>query len=141
MARFLARKTPLLTLRPLDDEGRSMVADLKPDETVTVEIKRARNPRQHRLFWALVSLIYDNQERYTTREQLADALKCAVGWCDEIELKDGRVMALPKSISYANMKNEDFKVFLDKVIALTVEKILPSVAEADLRRELEEMVG
>lgn len=139
MDRILARKS-LLALRPIDEEGVAVLSKLKADETVVIEIKRARSPQQHRLFWALVDLIYRNQERYATREQLASVLKCAVGWCDEVTLKDGRVMAIPKSIAFANMAQTEFNEFFNKVVELTVTKILPNTGEGDLRRELDEML-
>lgn len=127
------------SLVPADAEAQAALAKLK-GKTVLVEIRQARNPRQHRLYWALMSLIHEHQERYATVEQLSNMVKCAVGWCDEIELKDGRVMATPKSISFANMKQADFDPFLNKVITLVCERILPGVQEEDLRRRIEEMV-
>lgn len=129
------------SLVPVDQHGRDAMAKVKIGSQVQVEVKRARNPKQHRLYWALINLIHGQQSRYTTHDQLSNALKCAVGWCDEIELKDGRIMAIPKSIAFANMKQAEFEQFFDAVIKLVITKILPGVKEADLRSELEEMTG
>jgi transposase len=128
-------------LCPVDQQGRDAVAKLKMGQQVQVEVKRARNGKQHRLYWALIGLIHSQQSRYATQEQLSNVIKCAVGWCDEVELKDGRLMVTPRSIAFANAKQEEFEQFFTKVIQLVITKILPGVAEADLRRELEEMVG
>jgi hypothetical protein len=128
------------TLRASDVQGRELLQKIKQGQQVEVVIKQARNGKQHRLYWALMGLIYPHQSRYATQEQLSNAIKCAVGWCDQIELAGGRIMAVPKSISFANMPQEEFGQFFDKVIELVLEKILPGVTSEDLRRELEEIV-
>ncbi len=129
------------TLRPVDDKGREYVGKLRHGQQVEIEIKRARNPRQFRLYWGLVGLIFPQQSRYTTQEQLSNALKCSVGWCDEITLRDGRIMAVPKSMSFSNMKQDEFEPFFDRVIEVVISKIIPGLKDDDLRRELELMVG
>lgn len=134
-------KVHLGSLKPVDQAGLDILAKIGQGMDVVIAIKRARNSRQHRLYWALMSLIYPQQERYATVEQLSNAIKCAVGWCDEIPLKRHRVMAIPKSISFANMKQADFEEFFDKVINLVVTKILPGVEQQDLKDRLSDMVG
>lgn len=140
MAKFIAI-SHLGTLRPVDEQGRAELSKLRQGQQVEIELKRARNPRQHRLYWGLVGLIFHQQSRYATQEQLSNALKCAVGFCDEVELMNGKTMVTPKSMSFANMKQDEFEPFFDKVIEVVITKILPGVSNADLRRELAEMVG
>lgn len=140
MSSFIAIKK-LATLRPVDQSGVDRIAKLREGQQVEIQIKQARNGRQHRLYWAMIGLVYHQQNRYATQEQLSNAIKCAVGWCDEIELSSGKVMVTPRSISFSNMPQEQFSEFFDKVIELVVTKILPGVSDADLRAELEAMVS
>lgn len=140
MSSFIAIKK-LATLRPVDQSGVDRIAKLREGQQVEIQIKQARNGRQHRLYWAMIGLVYHQQSRYATQEQLSNAIKCAVGWCDEIELSSGKVMVTPRSISFSNMPQEQFSEFFDKVIELVVTKILPGVSDADLRAELEAMVS
>jgi hypothetical protein len=138
MSGFIAIKK-LGNLRPVDQDGIDAISKLKEGEQVKVDVKRARNGKQHRLYFALINLIYGQQTRYATTEQLSNAIKCAVGYCDEIETKGGKVLVIPKSIAFHAMPQDQFTEFFDKVIALVIEKILPGVSDADLRAELEEM--
>lgn len=128
-------------LRPVDDQGEEVLRGIPNDAIVKVAVKRARNPRHHRLYWALLSLLYENQSRYATVEELSDAIKCAVGHCTVIAGTDGREIRIPKSISFAKMDQDEFRRFFDRVVDLAVTRILPGIDEADLRREIEEMVG
>lgn len=141
MAETIICTNRLGVLAPVDQHGRDVLAKLKMGQQVQVEVKRARNGKQHRLYWGLIGLIFSQQSRYATQEQLSNVIKCAVGWCDEVPLKDGRVMVTPRSIAFANMAQDQFEEFFTKVIKLVITKILPGVTEADLRRELEQMVG
>ena len=128
------------TLVPVDDQGWALMSKLKHRQEVTVEVVRARNGRQHRLFWALVGIVYENQTKYATRQQVADAIKCAIGYCDEVEGYKGAMIQRPRSIAFANMKQDEFTEFLDKAIQFVCGRIIP-FTEGDLRSELEQMVG
>src|SRR5690554_5295813 len=90
-------------LLPADAMAGEEVRKIKPGQAVTVEVKRARNPRQHRLYWALVAVIFDHQTRYASRTDLSDALKVAVGHYEEVGKRGEHVIVRPKSISFANM--------------------------------------
>lgn len=128
------------SLVPTDEEAQAVLGKVKMGESVTVEIKRARNPRQHRLYWALIGKLFEHQDTYTTQKQYSNAIKCAVGWCDTTELTNGKLMMVPKSISFANMPQSDFEPFFEKVLDLVTTKIWPNLAKEELRQEIEQMI-
>lgn len=137
--RFLVQRT-FNTLKAVDDQGREALSKIKPGKFVLVEVRQARNPRQHALYWALVDLIYQHQSRYATNQQVSNALKVAVGCCDEMRNKHGEIVAVPRSIAFGNMPQDEFEQFLIQAIKYTVENFLP-VTEGVLRAQLEEMTG
>jgi len=126
-------------LRPIDQIGMDVLAKLPEGREVIVKAVMARNGKQHRLFWALVGLLYQQQTRYATSKQLSNAIKCAVGYCDEVETKSGKVLVIPHSMAYHAMSQASFNEFFDRVIDLVVTQILPGVSDAELRAELEDM--
>jgi len=128
-------------LRPADGNAEEALRKLPADQTVRVEVRRMRNPRQHRLYWSLIGLVYEHQTRYATRDQLHQAIKVAVGYYDEIPKRDGQVIAVPHSIAFGNMAQDQFEEFFDSVVRLVCTKIMPGTNDSELRRELEEMVG
>lgn len=141
MPTVLLRKH-LGAFRPGDAEAQALFDKLKDGQTVRAEIKRMRSPQQHRMYWGLCKLIFDNQSRYSTVRDVSDALLCAVGHCyeDEIRLGD-KVMwrQRAKSISFGNMDQDQFNDLFNRVLDVVVEKLLP-MAKEGLRREVEAMI-
>lgn len=128
-------------LVPADEQAEEEVRKLKPGQATLVEVKRARNERQHRLYWALVGVIFDHQSRYATRQDLSDALKVAVGHYEEVGKRGEHVIVRPKSIAFANMPQPEFEQFFDRIIKLVCERIIPGTNDTELRAHLEDMVG
>lgn len=140
MTQFLVCKH-LGRLQPLDDIGAQYLSKIKPNETFLVEIKRARNPRQHRLYWALCNLVADNSEAYDTADQVSFVFKIATGHTMPTVGHDGRTYWQPRSIAFHAMPQEEFRKFLDRCIDVVVTKLLPKVTSEELRAELESICG
>jgi hypothetical protein len=128
-------------LLPFDETARETLARIQNGSYVTAEPKVPRNPKSHRLFFALMNLILHNQSYYKTLDQVIAVFKVACGHADLIVLKNGDHTWIPKSISYASMDDIEFSKFLDRAIDVVVEKILPGVTNIELRQQLEEMTG
>ena len=75
MAKFLALKH-LNSLRPATDDGLDALRHIANGELVTIELRRPRNIKHHRMFWALMTIVHDNMdhERYPTVEDLTAAV-------------------------------------------------------------------
>jgi hypothetical protein len=142
MATFLAEKR-LGVLRPIDEAGEDALRKIKNGAVLKVEVKQPRNIRAHRLFWGLMSLVWQqlDENEYPTVEDLAARVKIATGHRTRIELGDGTVGFIPKSIAFHQMDETAFRDFLDRSIHLVVTKILPGVTDAEIRHELEVMTG
>jgi len=123
-------------------EAVEWLQSLKHGEAVTIaRPKKMRNSKAHRLWWGLVTLVYQNQERYETLETMVVALKVGLGHCDTVILKTGETAFIPKSISFAKMDNAEFSAFLDKTIKLVIKHFLPGVTDQELRKQVEEIIG
>lgn len=125
---------------PADEMAQDETAKVRVGSTVTAELKRARNPAQHALYWATVNAMFENQEhpaRYPTLERFHVAVKMALGWYDEQEIK-GRTVTIPRSTSFANMPPDEFEPMLERVLDLAA-KVLGS-DRATVRAEMESRV-
>ena len=129
------------SLKPVNRDAYEFIEKIKPGQIVRGDLKRVRNPRQHALYWAAINLCFEHQERYATRQQLHNAIKVAVGYYDEQPGPGGRTLTVPKSIAFGNMPQDEWEAFFDKFIKLICEKIIPNTDDAELRAELESMVG
>lgn len=77
-----------------------------------IEIKKKRNIKFHRKYWAFVNVIAIEQNMEP--DHVNHALKLAIGHYDIIEIK-GFHVKYPKSISFAKMDDEEFSLFFEKV--------------------------
>jgi hypothetical protein len=140
MTKFLARKD-LGHLTPVDSEGEEAVRKMKMGAIVQVEVKQPRNINHHRLYFALVDVVFDNQERYETRDQLHNALKLATGIYDLLELPNGAQYKIPRSIAFHKMNQAEFSAFYDRVCDVIAKHFLPGVTSDDLKAEVASMIG
>ncbi len=142
MTRFIAAKH-LSSLRAVDEAGEDALRKLGQGELVQVEIKKPRNIRHHRMFWALMSLIWENKEReqYPTVEDVAAAVKIAAGLRTRIYMPDGQLAFIPGSIAFHNMDQTEFSTFYEGVCDVVAKYFLPGVTREELKREVETMIG
>lgn len=127
-------------LKAADEVAASVLAGIKENDLVAVEIKRRRNLKMHRLFWALMQKIYENQETYSSPEEVAAAFKVAAGHCDFVQTPRGLV-GVPKSISFAKMDQAEFRAFFDKALDYLTTVVIPGLNRDDLEREVMEMTA
>lgn len=138
--KFLARKD-LGHLTPVDQTGEDYLRKVKFGDIVTVEVKKPRNGKHHRLYWALVGMVWENQDRYETTEQLHNALKIAAGIYEPLEMPGGVIHKIPGSIAFDTMDQTEFSAFFDRVCDLVAKHFLPGVTAEILKHEIEVMIG
>ena len=136
----------LNSLRPTDDDGEAIIRTLGQGELVQVEVKRPRNIRHHRYFFALINLVWENSdhEKWPTVDDLLTEVKLITGHYDRrvIEFQGQKVNVLtPKSISFAAMDQPAFEAFFTRVCDWVSQSVIPGTTEAELRAELEAMVA
>lgn len=140
MATELFMRRALGTLRPVDAAGEEALRSMRGDEIVHVTIKRKRNERHHRKFFALLNVVFPHQDTYPTMETFRAAVTCALGFADTVKLPDGRVILVPRSISFANMDQTEFDAFYERAVALICTRIIPGIGRADVEREVSDII-
>lgn len=140
MTTLLLRKH-LGSLRPVDEAGEEALRKIKQGDVIKCDVRKPRNIKHHRLYWALCSLILQNQSRYLTVEEISDVIKLRTGHCHLLAMPDGAEFRVPDSISFAKMDQTAFDAFFNRVCDFVCAELLPGVSNADLRLELGSMVG
>lgn len=125
-------------LRAADDQSKQALAKIVPGEYCTVELKRPRNPGRHRMFFALLDVVWSNlpeemHQRYPTIERLRWELKVQTGYFDLHETLKGVQVPIPHSISFAAMDDVEFEVFFSKAMAVCRKYFLSGVSDRELR--------
>ena len=107
---------------------------------VMVTIRRPRNPKHHRLLFAMIRKVMDNTDRWASEDALLDDLKLATGlFTTRINMLTKIPYAVPLSISFASMSQEKFRVWFDRVIHILATDVLGCSSE-ELHAEIREMV-
>jgi len=144
--KLLFRKN-LSKLEPTDDAGAELLHTIKNGEFVMVEIKRPRNIGHHRLYWALIGLVWDNidHEDFPKLENFHNTIKIMAGIRIQVMIPDGRgkmtTAFAPGSISFAVMKQAEFSQFFDKCCEIIVKHFMHGVTEQTLKDEVYAITG
>ena len=93
------------------------VKDLQPGELYTIEAWFPRNPRLHGLHFAMLAQVFDAQEQFSDPEQLRLWLQVGAGHCEFVPGPTGRMVAIPKSISFRSMDDAEFSEHHERVKA------------------------
>jgi len=96
-------------LKPLYDEDYEEKKKLKIGRIYRSDITEPRNIKFHRKFFSLIKLGHDNTKLEMPFEAYRALMLMKAGYVDVYELPDGKKMALPQSISFANMDNTKFE--------------------------------
>lgn len=141
MTAILCRRTTS-GLSPDDDAARDVLRKVKVGDVVRVEVRRPRNLSAHRRFFALVNLVYTNSEKFPSPDVARRVLTCRAGHALQYIIEStGEVLLIPESISFANMDQDEFDAFWQRVVKVVCEEILPGVTEADIEAEILSCVG
>ena len=138
-------------LYPVDQQGIEAIAKLKLGQGVTVTIKRARNPGHHRKLFALLNLAYDawepGEKLYKGQlvaknfEQFRSDVIILSGYYTQSVRLDGSIRTSAKSISFANMNQDEFDSLYQSVVTVVLERVLTRYTREDLDRVVEQVLG
>lgn len=93
---------------PADEQAKQAVKRWKIGETLRCTVKKPRDYTNHKRYFALLNLTYENQERYTSFEHFRKAVQIEAGHVEEIITLDGEVHLIPKSIDYSTLDELEF---------------------------------
>jgi hypothetical protein len=132
------------SLVPVDDQGSELLAKLKDGRDVGVTVTAHRNPRHHRLYWAMLRFLGDHTDIFAGKDlhMISTALKLATGLVQTyIDQDTGKTILVPRSINWASMDQTKFNRFFDNAVIVIANRWLPEgTLPDDVRRELIEMV-
>lgn len=96
-------------LIPAMDSDKEEFNKLKNGETYRFKFSRPRNVKFHRKFFALINLVYQNQEHYTSADHLRYDLTIESGYYDiRVNKFTGEEIKVAKSIAFASMDEVEF---------------------------------
>lgn len=131
---FLTRT--LAGLVPADEQAKQAVKRWKMGETLKCSVRKPRDYTNHKRYFAMLNLTFENQERYTNFEHFRKAVQIAAGHVDELITIEGEVVFIPKSIAYDTLDEMEFSKVFGETMTVCA-KILGDLDLDELRVEVE----
>ena len=98
------------------DSDYEKIKKIKSGDEVECEIKKPRNYKFHKKLFALLNLVYQNQEHYSNIEHLRTDLTIAAGFYDKRVSVHGEEVVEAKSISFASMDEHEFNELYSAIV-------------------------
>jgi len=124
-------------LAPADEEAKQAIRRWKIGETLRCVITKPRCYTNHKKFFALLHLVFENQERYTDFVIFRKVVEIAAGHVDEFITLDGEVHYEVKSIDYSSLDEFEFDDLFGRCMRVCVEHFLQGIEVDQLRIEVE----
>lgn len=110
------------SLRPADGAAWDRLRKIASGTKMVVDIKdpRRRSGQQHRFFFALAHLLFENQSTYADFEEFRARLLVHLGYFEPIKTQEGDTIALPKSLKFGKMPADEFSTLTDAILNFAV---------------------
>lgn len=120
---------------PADEEAKQAFRRWKIGETLKCSVKKPRCYKNHKRYFALLNLTFENQDKYTSFEHFRKAVQIAAGHVDELITLEGEVVLIPKSIAYDALDEMEFgKVFAETMAVCA--RLLGDLDLSELQNEV-----
>lgn len=93
------------------EKFKKVIGDLAIGDTFHLTYKLPRSPEHHRFFFLKLAGLFQRQEGFSDQGRLLDWLKVGAGHVDLVPGRDGVMVALPKSISWESLEEQEFIEF------------------------------
>ena len=93
------------------------VNDLAEGELLTFQWTEPRSPGFHRMFFVMLNNLFQHQEQFIDEDQLRSWLTVGAGYADFFPGPKGRLVALPRSIAWDKMEEQEFRELVRDVWA------------------------
>jgi hypothetical protein len=126
-------------LIPVSDEDKAIVRGWAYGDVVKCELKRERNPRHHRKFFALLKATMHHLPEAApikSNSHLLDLLKFETGYFETFVSLHNEVIHKPKSISFGSMPQDEFNLFYSDCLDVICSKLLTEISKEDFERDI-----
>lgn len=123
-------------LWPADDDGRAMLRAMPATKEVMVHLHAPRNPRHHRLLFALLRMVIDGGAWEGDEESLLDAIKMETRLVRPVARINGEIVLVPRSIAFESMDQEHFNRWFERAVFVIASTLLGGMDWEELRDQV-----
>ena len=132
-------------LYPCPDSDMDQIRKLPKHQPLRVKITRIRNVEFHRKYFALMNMAFDYWEPPSDYageknfQRFRDDVTILCGFYDQYVRLNGDVRLEAKSISFANMDQDEFEELYSKTIDVIIKYVLTNYTGEELQRVLRQI--
>lgn len=136
---------------PVDQQAIEYIAKLKLGAAVTASVRRQRNPKFHRKFFALLNLAFDAWEPVGNTykgeavaknfDQFRNDVTVLAGHYEMAVTLKGETRLTAKSISFGSMSQEEFESLYSATVDVILARILKNYTRNDLDNVINQLLG
>jgi hypothetical protein len=108
-------------LKPAYDSDGETYKKIPLNDILVYEVKLVRNYKFHKKLFALINLVFENQERYTNIDHLRKAIIIEAGYYSERVTLQGELIIEANSISFAQMDNAEFDTLYNRCLDVIIK--------------------
>ena len=117
--------------------GEEAHAELPMNSVQRAKVYKPRNIKFHRKWFALLQVLFPNQEAWPTFELFRRAIQRACGYCEVVNSQ-----VFDVSIKFSKMDETEFRELFERTLVLAETRIIPGINRQDvLDRWSEVMAG
>ncbi len=116
-----ATKTADGKLIPSSEKSIKIFNKVKIDQEILIDYKAKRNLQFHKKGFALLNLVFQNQDRYTNLEDLRVEFRLKAGYYTEHITTKGKLIYIPKSMAFSEMDENEFEELYSKFIDIALQ--------------------
>lgn len=90
--------------------------ELVEGEFFSIDYWFPRNPKLHRLHFKIIGTLFDAQEQFADPDALRGWLYVGAGECDFYPGPKGKMVAIPRSVKWSKLDDEDFHALHGRVV-------------------------
>lgn len=104
------------TFKPVYPSDFEAAKKIKAGDVYLFKCNKPRNYEFHKKYFALINMVFENQERYKNIDHLRKDLTIEAGYYDEYTDLHGTLQREAKSISFAKMEGFEFDELYNKTL-------------------------
>lgn len=135
--KIFVKRNMLGGLVPADARSEEVIKSLPHGKWLNAQISQPRNVKHHAKYWALLNKVFENQDHFKTVEHLHNCIKVATGHSVTYQLKNGKQVHCPTSISFAKMNQQEFENYYTGVVQFITTEVIPGLDSRELERGME----
>ena len=109
-------------LYPVGEYSIEELAHLKNGTEYVIDIKMNRNPKFHRKAFALLNVIYSNQDGFESFELFRAWITMKAGYVVSGVAPNGTTLFIPRSLAFEKMAQDIFEKWYQNVITVAVKE-------------------